>query len=98
MQRIVVGISAPCFCTGLPYEEKRSFSTRKRPPMLSFHIIVWSRQANRERISIMTNHAQQTSVTRSTASSLHLTLVITGQPYGAKPKPQEIFDDEPDHA
>lgn len=46
----------------------------------------------------MTNQAQQTSETRSTAHTLHLTLVVNSQPYEAEVQPQEIFHEALEHA
>src|SRR5260370_25006622 len=45
----------------------------------------------------MTNQAQPASVTRSTAHSLHLTLVVNSQPYEGEVQPQEIFHEALEH-
>src|SRR5712692_7400081 len=46
----------------------------------------------------MPDSTQRTSGTKAAAHTLHLTLVVNGQPYEAEVQPQEIFHEALEHA
>ena len=46
----------------------------------------------------MNNQIQQSAETQVTTHTLHLTLVVNGQPYEAEVQPQEIFHEALEHA